>query len=319
MTEMAAGSCHRCTMILVSLLMLISLSCQTVDSTADPLPATPAVTSKRKASLLFSGEVNTVSEPLPPDTTSDELTAFLLRHESRNVFAAGGGATDSVRELEITPAWRSMWKKACHSWYGSIHLPSQGDTLLSCDTYSYFPGLEVCTTVISGIKLLPRQHQHTRGHARQQHNNLPSYCFLVIGQKQSAKGLPPVVWIFKQLMGIKKEDDDGDKASSSSSASSNRDVSSLSSWEPMGPVKSTVSVQRRKEDGRWCFRLDSDIKIKVEFPAMLLKILPTSKAKVEAQGSTSITKTVSKASRLGVEAAYQAFTDFQQERRKRHK
>lgn len=330
MCSAAAGYDRRAIFRLL-LLITISLSCDRVKCHAVKAPTKPipsSLTTKPKASLLFAGKISTISEPLPPETTPEELTAFLLRPESRNVFASGGGATNNVQELEITPAWDAMWQKACQKWYGPDNLPSQGDILLSCDTFSHFPGLKVCTTVVSGVKLLlPPQDEHM--HVPNKNNRatenrseiLPRYCFLAIGQKQSAQGLPPVVWMFNKLLGIKQEgvDDNDDDAKEG-----HRLNSDLSSLEPMGPIQNMVSVQqqqRTNEDedagaARWYIHLNSDIQIRIEFPAMLLKILPTSKEKAEAQGSASILKTVSKASRLGVEAACSAFVDFQKQERR---
>ena len=293
-------------------LLLLLFITQTAEGTAaDAIHANPPAVPKRKSSLTFTGRANTVSEPLPPETTPEELTAFLLRRESRNVLAAGGGPAAEVQNIEMSPAWELLWETACEKWYGQDQLPSKGDTLLSCNAYSHFPGLEVCTTVITGVKVLNHQSQQSTGR-----NDMPGYCFLVIGQKQSAKGLTPVVWVFKQLMGIKKDEDIKTIISNISSNSAASSRSLLSSLEPMGPAKSIVTVEQRRDDGRWCFQLNTDIQVKIEFPEILLKILPTSRAKAEAQGSASITKTVAKAGRLGIDAAFQAFIDFQQERQK---
>lgn len=304
----------RLPVVSVSLLvLLLPVITQTVKGTAAAaIHANPPATPKRKSSLTFTGNVDTVSEPLPPETTLEELTAFLLRRESRNVLAAGGGPAAEVHNIDMSPAWESLWNKACDHWYGKDQLPSKGDTLLSCNTYSHFPGLEVCTTVITGVKMLNHPTQPSTG---RNNNGLPGYFFLVIGQKQSAKGLAPVVWAFKQLMGIKKNE--GIKTIISN-ISSNNGASSISSLVPMGPAKSIVTVEQRKNDGRWCFQLNTDIQVKIEFPEILLKILPTSRAKAEAQGSASITKTVAKAGRLGIDAAFQEFIDFQQEERRKH-
>ena len=166
---------------------------------------------------------------------------------------------------------------------------------MTCDTYSKFPGLTVCTTIYTGVKTLVA---YKGGH------RVPYYSMNLIGQTQKASGLPPIVWIFHQLMGTMGHETHKDDF--------------VSRMEPTGPVKSTISIIENEKDGTLSFHLDAQIQIRIEFPAMLLRILPTSRKRAEKQGSAAVMKTINKASKKGMEAAHQSFLEFQK-RTKKHR
>ena len=164
---------------------------------------------------------------------------------------------------------------------------------------------------------------------------IPRYCLVLIGQRQTAQGLPPIVWIFHQIMGsappphvkkamkqqrhTKKQHQNTNSHMVARTASSSLQhqeqqqpvvVESLLPSlvaDPAGPLQSFLSVDRDAKTGRFCFRCDSSLQLKVEFPAPLLKILPMSRRKAESMGCSAIRKTVSKASRSGVKALFQEF------------
>ncbi|CAB9501456.1 expressed unknown protein [Seminavis robusta] len=251
--------------------------------------AKPSSSSRKKTSLLFQGDVSAESSPLPENTTPADLTNFFHDADSRLAFASGGDPS-SAEELELTPEWESRWKQCCNRWYGSAFLPQRGDCVFECQEFSSFPGLTVCTTVYAGFKTM-----QTKG--------VPGCCFLVIGQKQTAKGLPPIVWVFNQLM--------GKKTTKKKESNNNNENDMEAVLDPWGPIKSFYSVEKQSTTGRWVFRLHSSMQMQIEFPSRLLKILPSSKARVEAQGSAGITKTIAKAGQKGVTSVREAFVKHQ--------
>jgi len=170
----------------------------------------------------------------------------------------------------------------------------------------------------------PDQH-HNPPSANTAKDNPPSYCFVLIGQKQTAKGLKPIVWVFNQLMGISADDKERSKSTKRAKGKANNNhLSPLKAEEtcsseqsqlqpqepkldPSGPIKSIVGAHYDPVTHRYSFRLESNIQMNIQFPAKLLKLLPTSHKKAEAQGSAAICKTISKASQLGVQAAHAIF------------
>lgn len=252
----------------------------------DTLTSVSENVKSRKATLLFQGDVTVHSDTLPKGVTTSQLKDFMTNPDTLKAFASGGDAENSAHEVPLTADWESVWKKYCTEWYGSTFMPQKGDTIFSCNTWTKLPGLQLCTTVYTGVKVLKDKH------------NIPSYCFLIIGQKQTAKGLPPIVWMFHQIMGTKQ-------------TTENEDIP-VDTLVPTGPIKSLYCIEERKHDGRLCFRLDTTFQFNIEFPAFLLKIMPLSKAKAEKQGSSSVSQTIAKAGRKGVESGIKAFQNFYQ-------
>ena len=105
------------------------------------------------------------------------------------------------------------------------------------------------------------------------------------------------MWMFHQIMGTNPKDDGDD---------------SVDDLVPTGPVKSVYCVEK-KEDGRLCFRSDTTFQMRMEFPSLLLKLMPVSRAKAEKQGSGAVAKTISKAGAKAIESGYTAFQRFYQE------
>lgn len=245
------------------------------------LPSPVAKPSTKKASLKLQGDVTLRSDSLPETVVPSQVARVWREKDILLAFANGGSAPE---EVPVTSEWESAWRKYCNLWYGDAYLPRQGDgdKLFSSSTWTKLPGLSLCTTVWTGVKLLP----NTRN------QKIPAYCFVVIGQKQTATGLPPIVWMFHQIMGTKPKK--GESVP-------------VESMVPTGPCKSVFSVEERKEDGRLCFRLDSSFQFDIKFPAVLIKLMPTSKAKAEKQASAALSKTISKAGKIAIENGYRAF------------
>lgn len=247
-----------------------------------PIAERPAGSNKRstkKASLLLQGDVTVRSDVLPETVAPSQVARVLHDKEVLSGFASGGSIPE---EVPVSFEWESAWRKYCNLWYGDAYLPSPGDTIFSSNTWTKLPGLSLCTTVWTGVKQLPKTGNQ----------NAPGYCFVVIGQKQTATGLPPIVWMFHQIMGTKPT-----KGGSVP----------VDSMVPTGPCKSIFSVEERKEDGRLCFRLDSSFQFDIRFPAVLIKLMPMPKAKAEKQASKALSKTISKAGKKAIENGYRAF------------
>ena len=225
---------------------------------------------RKKAALTFHGDVSISSDPLPEGTSREDAIAFLRKSETKNLLLSAGG-TRPVAEIPMSDELENLWKECCKD-YGSEYLPETGDCILSCDSISQFPGVKLVTTVFSGVK------------AAKSENDSPQYTFLLVGEKQSVSGA--LAGIFNRLTGNDKKGD---------------------SLTPSGLAKSTVSVVE-SSGNKLAFNFEASIEIIVEFPSFLLKILPVSKEKAEAQGSASISKTISEDARKAVAGVYESYT-----------
>jgi hypothetical protein len=224
----------------------------------------------KKGTLVFHADIDMLSDPLPEGTSKEEVTTFLRRTESRDMLLSAGG-TRPVHEVPMTDELAELWKECCKD-YGSEYLPESEDCILACDATIQFPGVKLVTTTYSGVKRAKSETEESQ------------YTFLMVGEEQSASGL--LTGIFNRLTGNDKKGD---------------------SLEPSGRATSVISVVEN-QDKSLAFNFDASIEIKVEFPSFLLKILPVSKEKAEAQGSASISKTISKDIKKAVNGAYEAFT-----------
>lgn len=234
-----------------------------------------------KTSLSFQGDITLLSDPLPMDTEYEQLSRFFRTPEARIAFGSGG-EEKSCDVLPIDSQWERRWEECCDRWYGSSYLPrsEDGDAVFSCDSSSSFPGITICTTVYAGYKQIEKS---------------PRCAFLVIGQKQTARGLPPLVWLFHRLMGTKPKNNDDDN-----------EPPGL----PWGPIQSFYNVEQNPSTERWNLRLDSSMKVNIDFSTILLKSMPMSKTMAESQGSSVITKTIEKAGQQGLNAVRDSFIAY---------
>ena len=224
-------------------------------------------------SLNFRGDLTISSDPLPKGTTKADVASFMSKIETRNLLLSSAG-TRPVEEVSASSELKELWLQCCNEEYGAEHKPEPDDCILACDTIIQFPGLKMINRVYNGVKC-----------ATDADSGIPSYSFFLIGENRTVSGLPPVVFLFNKLTGAAKKGD---------------------SLKPTAVAKSTCSV-KENQDGDMFFNFDASIHIKVKFPALLLKLLPASKEKVEDQGSASLAKTIRKEIDGSTKSLYSSF------------
>lgn len=227
--------------------------------------------------LVFKGDYTCSTDPLPGGVSQADVSAFLEQSATRDIFLSAGG-TRTLQELELTPQFKGFWQEACRH-FGSDALPTDDDVVFAVDTVVSFPGLLLLvTTAVSGVKKI------------QGENGLEGYELMLVAQKQTAQGAPPVVWIFNKLTGINKRDE--------------------ALWYPPSQAKarSTIGITELS-GGSVAISFKLELQVTVEFPAVLVKILPSSKEKTEEQGTASILKTVSKDIDKAMEVAFEKFVE----------
>jgi len=147
------------------------------------------------------------------------------------------------------------------------------------DTQVSFPGLTLVTSTVSGIKEI-----------RNERNILEAFEVFLIAEKSKPKGAAPIVWMYNKLTGNDKREH--------------------GVFQPPKQAKAKSLIGSTKlDDGSLALSFKLDMQITIEFPAILLKILPTSKEKVEEEGSASVLKTMSKDIEMAMIAAYDKFME----------
>ena len=227
--------------------------------------------------LVFKGDYVTTTDPLPTGTTEADIADFLSTLGNRDIFLSAGG-TREVEEMEMTPQLKRYWRGCCKH-FNSDAIPSEQDKLVAVATEIHFPGLTIQTTSVSGIIEI-----------RNEQNILEAFEAFLIAEKSEPKGTAPVVWIYNKLTGNNKRE--------------------KGVFQPPKQTKAKSTIGSvRLEDGSLALSFKLNMQITIEFPAMLLKILTTSKEKAEEQGSTSVLKTVSKDIESARMAAYDKFIE----------
>lgn len=206
---------------------------------------------------FHTGDYSHSSDPLP--TTREEAADFLRLEEARNLVVSAGGKRP-IKVEEPTPNLKELWTQACERFYGPLYYYEDGDMVIAAESIINFPGLQLVTTTCNGWKY-------------SEEDGMPVHEFMSIAEKREARGPGPLVWLFNQLTGADKKDS-GDYIASAAFA------------------KSKIMVDEK--EGECVYNFGLELKIFVEFPRALVRILPTSKEKMEEQGSAAVLKAVQK-------------------------
>ncbi|GAX10945.1 hypothetical protein FisN_2Lh475 [Fistulifera solaris] len=202
--------------------------------------------------LTFSVDYKMTSEPIPVDRKQEFLELFETNEICLSLLSSGGKR--KVEEGTLSPVFEGYWDDICQKT-PSFSKRSSDSRLFLTDTDSKFPGLTLFSTVCNGCNLV----RDTTGR--------PKYEFLLLAEKQSVSGAAPVVWLFNKLTGRSKESKDDFLKTSNE-------------------IKSSASIVDSGDSLALQFEVCA--KIYVVFPKTLLNILPTSKEKMEEQGSASM-------------------------------
>lgn len=261
--ERSTSSAQR--LLLLAAVTALSVSTATAfvvhpDGTSRPAPLfysdseTEGETTVSKAELRFVGKFQTSSEPLPYKSKKDVM-GFFQCPNNRNMFVTAGGKRE-CDAVEMTETILENWTRLCAAEEGCV-LPIATDEVFTVKTGEvHFPGLTLVTSATMGMKLVEQKSSH------------PTYQVTMIGDDRQVTGLRPVVFLFNKLTG-------GNSGSANNTSTTHIICDFTSKNEVI-------------------FRTDTEITIRVKFPAMLMKLLPISKEKAEEEGSQSISKAVSK-------------------------
>jgi hypothetical protein len=228
------------------------------------------LTPQEEASLILKGEISAKSASLPI-VCEERLLKFFRTPSFRNLLVSGGGQRP-VENLPLTETLLDDWTEKCKALGAA--LPDKDDSVLAVESRSIeFPGLKVTSTATVGVKYVDQDP--------------PRHEFVLLGTQEEAKGLPPVVWIYKKLTGADQKKQGKDSS----------DAKSLS----------TVSCETN--NGNVVFRTKSFLQIGITFPKVLLKILPGDKATIEEKASSSVQKTLEKDVVQSLKAYESAYTN----------
>jgi len=257
---------------------------------------TPTAPSKTE-SLVFGADLTYTSEPFVVEGDNNEnekknsdgedvLAAFLKRPETKQLLFGAGGRRKTTL-LELTPELVELWMSSCEAYYGPTFLPEPGDEVVAAETVVKFPGLTVTSLVCNGVKMSSDE----RG--------LPQYDCVLIGEQRQVNGPAPLVWVYNQLTGAASRNyKEGEFHPSEASA------------------KTKVSVVTEDDGASYALACEMNGQVRVEFPKLLIRILPASKRTMEERGSASVLKTMRNDVVDGIDAVRESFLMFCKRRRR---
>lgn len=240
--------------------------------------------------LVFKVDCTVRSEPVGCGGASQEeqaaLVDFFQRQSTLALLVSAGGARKCT-QIPMTPHIQNLWKEACDQYYGADAFDNddagqnhKAPVVMATNVDTKFPGFRYATTVLNYCKRLP---------AAPENDGMPCYEFYLIGEKKELTGSPPVVWLVRKLIGLPPP-----QPSEKTSGETADFVA------PATCAKSRVSITEVQQDHNqgsnkeYAFQMDLEFRTMVQFPKMLLKLLPASKEKVEERGTESVRKLVTK-------------------------
>jgi hypothetical protein len=269
-----------------------------VDQRMQRLLATLEQGEAKGEQLVFRTAISAQSGPLQHSTaptTLDSALAFFSSKDCLYHFTSGGGK-NSICETVLSPELTQYWQEMCKKGYGPEYLPQSSSSVIATATTMSFPGLTLTNNVYNGIL---RKSSTLTGQATEH----ASFNTVLVAEKQSVSGAPPIVWIFNQLTG-RAGNNEGNAANDSAVYT-----------KPSGFAKSKVSLISKEDGGTnqlsYCIDFQCNIDITLTFPKLLLKVLPTSKEKMEEQGSASVSKAISRDVLQAVNTVNDAFVKWQ--------
>lgn len=221
--------------------------------------------------LQFGGVLDAQTNPLPA-SSEDEVRQFFANADYRNLLITAGGARESS-SVDMDVPLLELWTSKCQ--IQGTALPVETDEVFRVQTGGLkFPGLFVQASVILGIKFLNEDPSQLK------------YEVSAVRDNTEVSGLAPVVWVFDKLVGSSDENENANLSCT------------------------TISYEMNEQDQTVIFKTTSSLVITVQFPSVLLKILPTNKEKAEAQGGKAVVKALQKDVTASIEAYEQAYLSF---------
>lgn len=214
------------------------------------------------AQLVLRADYDKESEPAP--STSQASMIDFFRDPKHCACLISAGNKRESHTVHTTEELLNKWKHRAAKLGGAE--PTATDDIISVAVSGIsFPGVKVESTSMIGSKLLLPADE----------SGFPSFEFTLIQDKRTATGLPPIVWIYNQLTGAGKKEREKDTT-------------------PMSLSRVFVCRSTDDDDDSITFMIKSFLEIRIRFPAVLLKILPVTKEKAEAQGGEAVTKVLKK-------------------------
>jgi hypothetical protein len=268
--------------------------------------------------LVYPCHCSFTSEPLPVGTTEEDLWAFFRKPQTRNLIFSGGGKF-VMEQQEMTSCIHEMWQDACEYFESPQHLhPSMtmgdeddGDVVMAVSLVIEFPGLQILTTSLNGIKLLsssPAVSGSSKNKKSKSIRDLPQFHSVLLGEKQHVTGSVPMVWLYKRITGL--------SGAEKKQQQQRQEQLDDTDYRPsMAKVQSLFSVIQTPDDtSRFAFCLDCNLTVTTHVPKHLVRLLAMfPKEKIEALGTAAVSRVIPQGVASSVISARLAFEEERKE------
>ncbi|KAL3801475.1 hypothetical protein HJC23_000913 [Cyclotella cryptica] len=239
-----------------------------------------------KASTIYKSK----DAPLPSSWQLDELSSF-FDTDNTNFHLLAKGTRNNVEEVPKQQVAMHLHRWAEEARYMGADEPSLDDTLISLTVTTPFLVFILKVTAEIGVKLLWHSFESPRvGNDDGMTISLPEYQFTLLDQTFSAHGPQPLVFIFNQLTGI------------------NRTVKGT--YKQPNHALFVVKAEPSGNKKRLCFVSRMTAILNIQFPEILLNLLPVPKEKIENEGSVSLRRNMQKDVPPGVDKFRKAYVDW---------
>ena len=265
--------------------VVAAYSSSTSSSSSSPIDESSSNANNNQATLCLNGNSTKCTKTLPMSSPSQVLD-FLKVPLHRDCVMTGGNVRTAT-PIGTTVDLLELWTEKAAAVGGTP--PDQDDTIVEVQTGAInFPGLSVSAVSTMGVKFLERETEKNDDADGQ--DDYPIIEFTLIKDKTFVEGAPPIKWVYNKLTG----------------SGGGNSPSSLSK----------LMVVTTPDGSGLCFQSEANLQVKISFPKILLKILPTTQEKAEQNGAVSITRALEKEqmpSLTKLEELYEAWVETTKE------
>eukprot|EP00978_Attheya_sp_CCMP212_P020415 scaffold58372_cov53-Attheya_sp.AAC.1 len=243
----------------------------------------------RTSDLRFRASIKYNTKPAPVPKDGKTMNDFFA---TDNYLLLPVGTCNKVFPIKRTrPDIMHRWEEEA-SQMGTTK-PNRIDRVLSLSVRTPFLIFSIDVEATIGVKLFKANPVVDEEGDPSLSN--PELEFILLGQKFSADGPPPLVWIFNQMTGI-------DQKTRKTSQVSNHAVF-------------RVKVLPSNDGKGIVFASNMDAELHIQFPSMLLELLPVAKEVIEEQGSKSLQQLMNRDLPPGVDKFHDAYVKWIKEER----
>jgi hypothetical protein len=225
--------------------------------------------SKKTSKLVFDAKIYAESQPMDAAALSAYFPTRDFRiHSLSSTTGSSGETTRIVRDVEWDDVLTAFFYETYQDQVGA-ELPPFVHAVETC---VQFPGLQVINSLTIAFRLVHIENA----------NDCYAYETFMVSENKRVSGPAPLVWLFEKLVHAPKAGPTKPSGKAYTRFSQSTSSCDASTTTPTSSSSCCTVIA------------DSSVAIEVSFPAFLLRILPASPEKMQAQGSAAVRKAIAR-------------------------